>query len=56
MGFEAVAAVLGGLWVGKLFDGYLGNRGLGPVIGSIALMIGWFVHLLAVLKRFDQEE
>lgn len=56
MGFEAVAAVLGGFWVGQLLDGYLGKRGIGPAIGSILLLVAWFFHLLQVMKRFDQEQ
>lgn len=55
MGLEAVVAVLGGFWVGSKFDVYMGNRGLGPALGSILLLIGWFVHLLQVMKRYDEE-
>jgi len=56
MGFEAVAAVLGGFFVGQYVDRYLGNRGLGPAFGSILLLIGWFFHLLQVMKKFDEEQ
>lgn len=55
MGFEAVAAVLGGFWLGQQADVYLGKRGIGPAIGSILLLVGWFIHLLQVLKKFDEE-
>ncbi len=55
MGIEAVVAVLGGFWVGLKLDVYLGNRGLGPAVGSILLLVGWFMHLLRVLKRYDEE-
>ena len=56
MGIEAVVAVLGGFWVGLQLDGHLGKRGIGPAIGSILMLVGWFVHLLQVMKRFDEEQ
>jgi hypothetical protein len=56
MGIEAVVAVLGGFWIGLQLDGYLGKRGIGPAIGSILMLVGWFVHLLQVMKRFDEEQ
>lgn len=55
MGVEAVAAVLGGFWLGQQADVYLGKRGIGPAIGSILLLVGWFIHLLQVMKKFDEE-
>ena len=55
MGIEAVAAVLGGFWLGLHVDSYLGQRGLGPALGSILALVGWFIHLLQVLKRYDEE-
>lgn len=55
MGFEAIAAVLGGFWIGQQLDRYAGNRGLAPAVGSILGLVGWFLHLLKVMKRFDEE-
>lgn len=55
MGIEAVVAVLGGFWVGQFVDKYLGSRGLGPAFGSILCLVGWFIHLLKVMKRYDEE-
>lgn len=55
MGIEAVVAVLGGFWLGLRADAYLGKRGLGPALGSILFLVGWFVHLLQVMKRYDEE-
>lgn len=55
MGIEAVAAVLGGFYIGLKLDEFLGKRGLGPALGSILGLVGWFLHLLRVLKRYDEE-
>ena len=55
MGIEAVAGVIGGFWLGQYVDEYLGKRGYGPAFGAILGLVGWFVHLLKVLKRYDEE-
>jgi F0F1-type ATP synthase assembly protein I len=55
MGLEAVVAVLGGFYIGLKLDDFLGKRGLGPAVGSILGLVGWFLHLLRVLKKFDEE-
>jgi F0F1-type ATP synthase assembly protein I len=55
MGIEAVVAVLGGFYIGLKLDEFLGKRGLGPAVGSILGLVGWFLHLLRVMKRFDEE-
>jgi uncharacterized BrkB/YihY/UPF0761 family membrane protein len=55
MGIEAFVAVLGGFWIGQYVDKYLGNKGMGPAFGSILFLIAWFVHLLQVMKRYDEE-
>ena len=55
MGLEAIAAVLGGFWLGLKLDEFLGKRGLGPAVGAIVGLVGWFLHLLRVMKRYDEE-
>ena len=55
MGIEAVAGVVGGFWLGQYVDEYLGKHGYGPPFGAILGLVGWFIHLLKVLKRYDEE-
>jgi F0F1-type ATP synthase assembly protein I len=55
MGLEAVVAVLGGFYIGLKLDDYMGKRGLGAALGSILGLVGWFLHLLRVMKKFDEE-
>lgn len=56
MGIEALVAVLGGFWVGDHFDHYLGKKGYGPVLGCMIMLVAWFIHILAVLKKIDKED
>jgi len=56
MGIEALVAVLGGFWVGGYFDHYLGNKGYGPALGCMIMLVAWFVHILAVLNKIDKED
>lgn len=56
MGLEAVVAVLAGLWLGRQFDEYIGGRGLGPAAGSFLFLIGWLIHLFAMVRRFEGED
>lgn len=55
MGFECVAAVLGGFWLGDQADAYLGGTGLAGAAGSFLGLIGWIIHLLQVSKKLDAE-
>lgn len=55
MGFEAVAAVLAGVWLGGYFDKNLGGKGYGPVLGALLFLIGWVIHLLVMAKKFESE-
>jgi F0F1-type ATP synthase assembly protein I len=55
MGIEAFVAVLGGFGLGQLVDQYLGSKGYGPAFGSIIGLVGWFMHLMQVMKRYDEE-
>lgn len=56
MGFEAVAAVLFGVWIGKKFDDQLKPQGLGAMLGALVMLIGWMVHLFAMAKKFEEDE
>lgn len=56
MGIEALVAVMAGYWLGQKFDHYLGSKNLGPALGCIIMMVAWFVHILAVLKKIDKED
>jgi hypothetical protein len=56
IGIEALVAVMAGYWLGKKFDQYLGSRNLGPAVGCVIMMVAWFVHVLALLKKIDKED
>ena len=55
MGFELVALILGGQVIGELLDNKYNLNGLGVGGMIILVMIGWFYHLLVMLKPFMED-
>ncbi|MGE0526505.1 MAG: hypothetical protein AB7G93_02130 [Bdellovibrionales bacterium] len=56
VGFELVALCIGGIFLGGEIDKYMGWSGGGGTVALILiLLIGWFIHLFILLRRFDQD-
>lgn len=52
MGFELLSITIGALYVGDIIDKHFGWPGYGVAGLTILVMIGWFVHLGVLLRRF----
>lgn len=55
MGFELVAIVIAAQVLGEILDKEYGWGGLGQGGAIILGMIGWFSHLLILLKPFMED-
>lgn len=55
LAFELVALCFGGYIVGGYLDAYFGWRGEGATYTVLILLIGWFVHLIVLLRRFQKD-
>ncbi len=53
-GFELVMVCLGGSYFGSYIDKQMGWDNYATAAMVILLLIGWFIHLLYLLKRFDK--
>ncbi len=53
--FELVAMCVGGYFLGEQIDLYYGWKNIGSTYLVLVLLIGWFVHLIYLLRRFEQE-
>ncbi len=55
VGFELVGLCLGGYFLGKYIDDYMGWKSAATTGLVILLMLSWFFHLFILLKRFDED-
>lgn len=55
LAFELVALSFGGHIVGGYIDEYMGWKAVGSTYLVLLLLIGWFVHLIVLLRRFEKE-
>ena len=56
MGVECVGVVFAGVWIGRWLDQTYGWGQLGVASGAILGFVGWFVHLLVIVKQFSAED
>lgn len=56
MGFELVGIILSCIYFGQYFDSAYHLKGLGLVGFSAMGLIGWLIHVVALLKKFDSDE
>jgi uncharacterized protein YqgC (DUF456 family) len=56
MGLECVAVVFVGVYAGRWADQAYGLGNLGVAVGAIGGFIGWFIHLLVLVKQFTKDE
>lgn len=54
--FELVAMCVGGYLLGEQIDKYYGWKNFGSTYLVLVLLIGWFVHLIYLLRRFEDED
>jgi F0F1-type ATP synthase assembly protein I len=54
--FELVAMCVGGYLLGEQVDKYYGWKNVGSTYLVLILLIGWFVHLIYLLRRFDEDD
>ena len=56
MGFELVAMCLGGYYLGEYLDQYFAWNMKSGAYLIVILLIGWFIHLIYLIKRFEAED
>ena len=53
--FELVAMCVGGYFLGEFIDNHYGWKNFASTYLVLILLIGWFVHLIYLLQRFEKE-
>jgi len=53
--FELVALCVGGYYLGELVDEKMHWKNFASSYLVLLLLIGWFVHLIYLLQRFEKE-
>lgn len=53
--FELVALCVGGYFLGEFIDKHYGWNNFASTYLVLILLIGWFVHLIYLLRRFEKE-
>lgn len=54
LGFELVGLVLGCIYIGGVIDEHMGWGGYASVSLILISTIGWLVHLIIILKKFQE--
>lgn len=55
IGFELVALCAGGYFLGEFIDQYYGWKARASTYLVLILLMGWFVHLIYLLRKFEKE-
>jgi hypothetical protein len=55
IGFELIGICTGGYYLGDFIDQKMGWKAVGSTYLVLLLLIGWFVHLIYLLRRFETE-
>jgi hypothetical protein len=53
--FELVAMCVGGYFLGDFVDQKMGWKNWASTYLVLILLIGWFIHLIYLLRRFEKE-
>ena len=56
IGFELMALCVGGFYLGEFVDRHFGWTNVVSTYLVLVLMISWFVHLIYLLKRFEEDD
>jgi 4-amino-4-deoxy-L-arabinose transferase-like glycosyltransferase len=54
LGFELVAMCAGGYFLGGYVDQFMGWNNKGSTYLVLLLLLGWFVHLIWLLRQFEK--
>jgi F0F1-type ATP synthase assembly protein I len=54
LAFEFTGTIAGGAVLGWLVDEWLGTEPVGVLVGIIVAVIGGFIRMIEVLRRFDR--
>lgn len=55
IGFELVAMSVGGYFLGDFIDKHMGWKAVASTYLVLILLIGWFVHLVYLLRKFEKD-
>lgn len=53
--FELVAMCVGGFVFGEQIDKHYGWKNFASTYLVLVLLVGWFIHLIYLLQRFERE-
>ncbi len=56
LGFELMGLILTCLYLGQKIDEYYQSKGLGLISLVILGIVGWFYHLIILLRKFVAED
>ena len=56
MGFELVGLILGSVWMGQVLDNMYGGKGMWTAGLMVAVLAGWFIHMIYLLKQTESED
>ena len=56
IGFEIIALILAGVYVGKWADSQFGWGGLGLTAGVLGALVLWLIHVLILLQKVSAME
>jgi F0F1-type ATP synthase assembly protein I len=56
IGFELIALCVGGYFLGQFLDQYYGWGNKASTYLVLILLMGWFVHLIHLLRRFEKDK
>lgn len=56
LGIELIGLILGSIWIGQKWDEEYKMRGVITVGLLLAVLVGWFVRLLYLLRRFEKTQ
>lgn len=56
IGFEVVGLIIAAVWLGGWLDTHYGLKGMATAGLVICALVGWFIHILWMLKRFEKDE
>jgi hypothetical protein len=55
IGFELIAMCGGGYFLGDFIDQKMGWKSTASTYLVLSLLIGWFVHLIYLLRKFEKD-
>lgn len=55
MGFELMVLIFGSLEIGQKIDNAYHFNGMATAALSFIVLIGWFYHLILLIKKFESE-